>query len=236
MKHLLPLLMLPGMALATPASAMDMGHEIFTSIKIDQLEHRWQSGDDLVAVKGALQMGADGQKIVLKAESEYLQNAHRFERAEFQIQYRHAISDFFDAYAGLRHDVKPDPTRSYATFGITGLAPHWVEIDVAGFVSETGGASARLDVSYEIPITQKIYLEPDMELEASLKNDAAIDVGRGFSKLETGLRLRYEITRKIAPYIGINWERRLGETSRLVRAAGEDPDLLSAVIGIKLMF
>ena len=236
MKNILSLLMLPGMALATSASAMDMDHEIFTSIKIDQLEHRWQSGDDLVAAKGALQIGTGEQKIVLKVESEYLRDAHTFDRAEFHLRYQHIISDFFDAYVGLRHDVKPDPARSYATFGITGLAPHWFEIDVAGFVSETGAASARLDVSYEIPITQKIYLEPDMELDASLKNDAAIDVGRGFSKLETGLRLRYEISRKIAPYIGVNWERRLGETSRLARAAGEDPDLLSAVIGIKLMF
>lgn len=236
MKHLLPFLLLPGMALATSASAMESGHAIFTSIRIDQLEHRWQSGGDLVVTKGALQIGADDQKLALKVESEYLRDARKFDHAEFQIQYQHTISDFFDAYIGIRHDVKPDPARTHAAFGITGLAPHWFEIDLAGFVSETGGASARLDVSYEIPITQKIYLEPDLSLDASLKNDAAIDVGRGFSTLETGLRLRYEITRKIAPYIGVNWERHLGETSRLVRAAGEDPDTLSAVIGIKLMF
>lgn len=235
MKNILPLLVLAGMALVTPTSAMDMSHEIFTSIKIDQLERRWQSGDDLIAARGALQMGPDEQKIVLKVESEYLGNANHFERAEFQIQYRHIISDFFDAYVGLRQDVKPDPARSYAAFGITGLAPQWFEVDLAGFVSETGTASARLDASYEIPITQKIYLEPDLTLDAFLKNDTAINTGRGLGKLETGLRLRYEITRRIAPYIGINWERRLGETSRLVRASGEDPDLLSAVIGIRFM-
>lgn len=224
------------MVLATSASAMDMDHEIFTSIKIDQLEHRWQSGDELVVAKGSLQMGTDEQKLVLKAETEYLRDAQKFDRGEIQFRYQHSISDFFDAYVGLRHDVKPDPARTYIGLGLMGLAPQWFEVDLTGFVSETGGVSARLDTSYEIPVTQKIYLEPDLTLDASLRNDAAIDVGRGLGKLETGLRLRYEITRKIAPYIGVNWERQLGETSRLVRAAGEDPDLFAAVIGVKLMF
>ena len=223
-------------ALALPSQAMEMDHAIFTSVKIDQFEHRSQAGDDLSVGKGALRVGTDEQKIMLKMESEYLTQAKRFERAEFQLRYEHIISDFFDAYIGIRQDVKPSPNRSYGVIGLTGIAKQWFDVDLSAFLSEHGTPSARLDAEYEILITQKIILEPSLELNASIGDDKAIDIGSGFTKLETGLRLRYEIKRNIAPYIGVNWERKLGETAQWARAGGEDPDVLAAVAGIRFMF
>ncbi|MBI1260278.1 MAG: copper resistance protein B [Rhizobiales bacterium] len=219
-----------------PAHAMEMDHAVFTSVKIDQFEHRWQTGDDLYVGKGIMRVGTDEQKIALKVETEYLARARRFERAEFQLRYQHIISDFFDVYVGVRQDVKPSPSRSYGVVGLSGIAKQWFDVDLSAFLSERGTPSARLDAEYEILLTQKLVLEPSLELNASIGDDKAIDIGNGFTKLETGLRLRYEIIRNIAPYIGVNWERKLGETAQLVRSSGEDPDMLSAVAGIRFMF
>jgi copper resistance protein B len=119
---------------------------------------------------------------------------------------------------------------------VSGLARQWFEIDASAFVSEKGDASLRLDADYEILLTQRLILEPALTLDAALSDDKAVGTAAGFTSLETGLRLRYEIEREIAPYLGINWERKLGATADLARAAGEDPDVLSVVTGVRLMF
>jgi copper resistance protein B len=220
----------------TPAHAEKMDDQLFTLVKIDQLEYRSQDGDDSVSWEGQGRIGNDENKLSLKTEGEYIRNADTFERAEVQLLYQRMISDFFDAQIGVRHDIKPDPSRTFGVIGVNGLAPQWFEADASFFVSNKGDVSGRLELEYDILFTQRLVLEPSLETNFAFSDDKSTGVGAGLNDVELGLRLRYEITREIAPYIGINWERKLGKTSDFADEEGEDSNVFSAVAGVRIFF
>jgi copper resistance protein B len=217
-------------------SAEVMDDKWFTLLKIDQLENRWIDGQDVAAVEGQFRIGDDFNKITLRAEAEYLQIETKFETAEFQLRYQRLISDFFDAHIGVRYDVNPIPQRTYAVFGVNGLAPQWFEVDASAFISDKGDTSVRLEAEYDILFTQRLALEPSLEMNIALADDEPTGVGAGVSDMEIGLRLRYEILREVAPYIGMNWEKKFGNTARFAQSEGEGTDTLSFVAGLRLMF
>ena len=219
-----------------PALAEKMDDNLFTLVKIDQLEYRKQDGNDLLVWDGQGRIGNDENKFTLKTEGEYVRNADEFENAEVQLRYQRLISDFFDAHVGVRQDIKPDPSRTFGVIGVNGLAPQWFETDASFFVSHKGDTSLRLEAEYDILFTQRLVLEPSAELDIAFSNDEKTGVGSGLSKVELGLRLRYEITRKFAPYIGINWEKKIGKTEDFATEEGEDTDVFSLVAGLRLFF
>ena len=208
----------------------------FTVFDLERLEYRAKDGDDALAWEGEIRIGGDYNKIVLKAEGEYLTDPGRLENAEGQLLYRWLISDFFDLQAGLRHDFRPHPARSYAVLGFAGLAPQWVESDGSLFVSDQGDVSLRLEADYDILLTQRLVLQSAATLNAAFSDDRETGVGSGLSDIELGLRLRYEFSREIAPYVGVHWERKLGETADLTREEGGDASDLSFVLGVKIAF
>ena len=147
-----------------------------------------------------------------------------------------AISSFWDLQGGLRHDIKPSPSRSYGVIGVQGLAPYWFEVDAALFLSDKGDLSARLEAEYEIRLTQRAVLQPRVELNGSFSDDRAIDVGSGLSTADFGLRLRYEVAREFAPYIGVSYTRSFGDTKDFQRDDGDDTDQVSFVAGLRFWF
>ena len=219
-----------------PAQAEKMDDKPFTLVKIDQLEYRKQDGNDLLVWEGQGRIGNDENKLTLKTEGEYVRNADEFENAEVQVLYQRMISDFFDAQIGVRHDIKPDPSRSFGVIGINGLAPQWFETDASFFVSHKGDASLRLEAEYDILFTQRLVLEPSVEMNIAFSDDEKTGVGSGLSDVELGLRLRYEITREFAPYVGINWERKIGNTADFASEEGEDSNVFSLVAGLRIFF
>ena len=232
--------LVPGVVLASllvlPANAEKLDAQLFTLVKIDQLEYRQQDGNDLIVWEGQGRIGNDENKLTLKTEGEYVRNADLFENAEVQLLYQRLISDFFDAQIGIRQDIKPDPSRTFGVIGINGLAPQWFETDASFFVSHKGDTSLRLEAEYDILFTQRLVLEPSAEINIAFSNDEKTGVGSGLSYVELGLRLRYEITREFAPYIGINWERKIGKTSDFASDDGEDSNVFSTVAGIRVFF
>jgi copper resistance protein B len=222
--------------MGNPVSAEKMDDQLFTLVKIDQLEYRSQDGNDLVSWEGQGRIGNDDHKLVLKTEGEYELDANRFENAEVQVLYQRRISDFFDAQIGVRHDIEPRPSRTFGVIGVNGLAPQWFETDASFFVSHKGDTSARLEVEYDILFTQRLVLEPSAEINIAFSDDRETGVGAGISDIELGLRLRYEIEREFAPYIGINWERKIGRTSDFARDEGEDDNVFSVVVGLRIFF
>lgn len=229
-------LILATASLISPVKAEKLDDQYFTLVKIDQLEYRFQDGDDIVSWEGQGRIGDDKNKLTFKTEGEYVPKDEVFEGAEVQLLYQRLISDFFDAQVGVRHDIKPDPSRTFGVIGVNGLAPQWFETDASFFVSNKGDASFRLEAEYELLLTQQLVLEPSGELNVAFSDDEAIGVGAGLSDVELGLRLRYEIWREFAPYIGVNWERKIGKTSDFARDEGEDPDVFSIVTGIRVFF
>ncbi len=200
---------------------------------IDELEWR-DNGDDPVIWDAQLWIGKDLNKLWLKSEGE--RSDGDTEEAELQLLYSRAVAPFWDLQAGWRSDLEPGPERQWLAVGFQGLAPYLFEIDTTLFIGESGRTALRLEAEYELLFTQRLILAPEIEANLYGHNDVDTGAGSGLSDVEAGLRLRYEIVREFAPYIGINWEKRFGNSADFARAAGEDSSDSQWVIGIRAWF
>lgn len=154
---------------------------------------------------------------------------------EIQALYSRAIAPFFDLQAGIRQDVA-GPDTTYAVIGIQGLAPYMFELDAAVFLSHRGDITARLEAELDQRITQRLIIQPRAELNLSAQDIPQLGIGAGIDSFEIGVRLRYEIIREIAPYIGIEQTWRVGGSADLARARGQDPRVTNFVAGVRLWF
>lgn len=222
-------------AVSGPARAANMDDMIVTYFQADQLEYRAGDGHDVVAWDVNAWIGNDDHRLAFKSKGED-PVGKRLEKAELQFLYRRPVSDFFDINVGMRHDLRPDPDRTYAVFGLQGMAKQFVETDASLFVSETGDVSLRLEAEVDWLLTQRLVLQPKVEAEAAFSEDRRIHSGAGLNKIEAGLRLKYEIRRELAPYVGVVYERKFGSTAAFARDEGEEGDALRAVAGISFWF
>lgn len=229
---------------AFPAGAMDEPRDIFRRehgairthrILIDQLEVGIRNGRDSYAWDAQAWYGGAINRLWIKTEGEG-EFGERPERVEVQALWSRALDPWFNLQAGVRYDFRPDPERGYLVLGIEGLAPYWFEVDGALFLSDRGDVSARFEGEYDLRITQRLILQPRLELDFALQDDPAIGVGSGLSSTEAGLRLRYEIVPEFAPYIGVQYGRAFGDTARFRRAAGEDVGGWSLLLGVRTWF
>lgn len=202
----------------------------------ERLEYQSNEGEPLFLWDAQGWYGGDVNRFWVKTEGEYLFDESAFEEAEVQALYSRAVTPFFDLQAGLRWDFAPDPDTAHAVIGVEGLAPYWFEIDAAAFVSEDGDVSARIEAEYEILFTQRLILQPRTELEFAVQDVPARGIGSGLRSAELGGRLRYEIVREIAPYVGVEWSRAVGETADFARSEGEGVSAVSVVAGLRLWF
>ena len=153
-----------------------------------------------------------------------------------QLLYSRAIAPFWDLQAGLRHDDVDGAARAQAALGLMGLAPYWFELDAAAFISEDGDLSARFEAEYELRFTQRLLLQPRVELNYSFADTPELQIGKGFSEASFGLRLRYEVLREFAPYLGVEWTRAYGNTANLLRSAGVDAADTRVVAGLRFWY
>jgi len=213
-----------------------MGGQTSNLIMAERLEYQSNDGDELLLWDGQGWIGGDINKFWVKTEGEFQLDETRFEEVEVQALYSRAISPYFDLQAGVRHDLEPGPSRSFAVLGLQGLAPYWFEVDAALFLSDDGDLSARIEAEYEINITQRLILQPRAEFNLNAQDVPEYEIGSGLGTMDAGLRLRYEIQREFAPYIGISWSRAFGDTADFRRAAGDKAGNLSFVTGLRFWF
>lgn len=224
------------MAKAREVLKSSHGNQINSLILGERFEFQSNDGDPLAVWEAQGWVGGDEQKLWVKTEGEFESDDNRFEEAEVQLLYSRAVHAFWDFQAGIRQDFKPDPSRTYAVVGFQGLAPYWFELDTQLFLSDRGDVSARLEVEYELRLTQRLILQPRVELNAAFSDDLRTGVGSGLSTADAGLRLRYEIRREFAPYFGVGWNLAFGETKDLIRAENGDGNQLSWVAGVRFWF
>jgi copper resistance protein B len=216
----------------THAAAED--DPVLWKVMIDQLEYRDASGDNPVVWESQAWLGQDRNKLWFKTEGERVNGFT--ENAEAQLLYSKAVSPYWDFQAGVRQDFEPSPERSWAAIGFQGLAPYFFEIDTALFIGGSGRTALRLEAEYELMLTQRLILSPEIEINLHGKNDEATGTGSGLSNMELGLRLRYEIRRGSGPYIGINRENKYGNTADYARDEGEDTGDTQFVVGFRATF
>lgn len=201
---------------------------------LDQFEWRDTSGDNTLSWDAQGWLGKDLRKLWFKTDGE--RTGGETEDAELQFLYSKAFARYWDFQVGVRHDFEPSPSRTWGAIGIQGLAPYFFETDIAFFVGESGQTAFRLESEYELLITQRLILTPDIEINFYGKNDANVGIGSGLSDAEIGLRLRYEIRREFAPYLGINWTKVFGNTADFARINGQDVSDLQLVVGLRAWF
>ncbi len=197
----------------------------------------WQParGKDRFRWDGEGWFGGDVNRLTVKTEGEGVFGGG-VEEAEAQALYSRALDAYWNLQAGVRQDLGPGPKRTYAVIGAEGLAPYWFEVEGALFLSNKGDVSGRIEAYYDQRITQRLIVQPRTEIDVSAQDVAETRTGRGLSKASLDLRLRYEIRREFAPYVGISHERRLGRTARYAQAGGEDRADTRFVMGLRTWF
>ena len=200
---------------------------------LDQFEGRLGDGASRLRWQGEAWAGTDENRIRFKSEGTWRPDSG-VEDGQQELYYSRPISTYFDALVGARYDLDAGAGRAWAAFGVEGLAPLFFHVSATGYVSDKGRFTAKLEASHDLLITQRLVLQPQIELNLYGKDDPARAIGSGLSDLDAGLRLRYEITRKFAPYIGVTYEKKFGKTARLVEAEGEDPDAVRVTIGLRI--
>jgi copper resistance protein B len=212
-----------------------MDRPVIPFLLIDRLEYRWKSGDDLRVWDVHAWIGGDYNKLWLRSEGEDVPGEST-ERADIEAFYARIISPFWYLQAGLREEFKPSPSRTALALGVEGLAPYWFDVEATAYLDEEGTLSARLEAEYDILLTQRLILQPRIETGFATSGERERGVGQGFDAVELGLRLRYEIRRQFAPYVGISWSRKLGETADFAREQDEDVTETAFVAGVRIWF
>lgn len=204
-------------------------------VVIDRLEAKVRDGRDAYALDAEAWYGGDIDKLWLKVDA-HGDFGGEFEGAELQALWSHAIGPFFDLQTGVRFDAGPGPDRAHLVLGVQGLAPYWIEVDAAAFLSDKGDLTARVEAEHDALITQRLILQPRIEAQFALQDIPELQTGSGLAEFSAGARLRYQVTPLFAPYVGIEYERAFGDTRRFRRLAGEETGGLSVVAGIRFWF
>ena len=178
--------------------------------------------------------GGDINRFVVKSEGEGSRR-DGLDSGEVQALYSRAIGPYFDLQAGARQDFAPRG-RTYATVGFQGLVPYWFDVEGAVFVSTKGEVLGRFESTYDLRLSQRLILQPRVELNLAAQDTPETRTGSGLSNAELGLRLRYEIRREFAPYIGVSYDQKVGKTADYARALGQDPAATTFVVGIRAWF
>lgn len=238
----------PGVPSVTPADVqaafpdvgdMDADHMMLedpfnTFVLFDQLEAREADGADILSWELSGWAGHSLRRLWVRSEGE--RRSGDTEHAELELLWGRAIAPWWDVVAGVRRDFEPGPSETWAAFGVQGLSAYRFEVEATAYLGEGGRTAARVEAEHELLITNRLILQPLVELNWHGRGDATRGIGPGLSSGEAGLRLRYELRREVAPYVGIVRERKFGRTADLARAAGAEASETRFVAGIRLWF
>ena len=204
------------------------------SVLIDRFEHVRTDDNSENAYDLAAWYGYAYDRAVVKAEGHV--DARRVQEARTELLWGHAIAPFWDTQLGVRYDSGVGPNRSWLAFGVQGLAPYWFELDATAYIGDEGRAALRFDAEYELLLTQRLILQPRLDASWYSKDDPARGLGSGVAGVSAGVRLRYEIRREFAPYLGLERAVKYGDTADIARAAGDETNETRVVAGVRFWF
>ncbi|MBI2222803.1 MAG: copper resistance protein B [Acidobacteria bacterium] len=202
-------------------------------VLFEQLE--WQGGGSGGGnLENTSWIGGDVDRLWIRAEGE--SEDGRVTNAFVHALWGRSVSRWWDFVAGVRQDFRPGDPQTWAAAGVQGLAPYWFEIEATGYVGAGGRTHARFEAEYDLLLTNRLILQPLVELEVYGKDDPERAIGAGFSSIEAGVRLRYEIRRELAPYVGVVWDRKLFGTADFAREKGRDVGGAKLALGVRTWF
>ncbi|QNA85516.1 copper resistance protein B [Sphingomonas sp. So64.6b] len=223
------------MALARDGLRREHGGATYSMLLIDIAEISVNKEAGAYGWDGQFWYGGDRDRLFVKSEGAGSTKSVT-DHAEVQALWSRAVDPYFSVQTGIRYDLRPRPGRAYAVLGVQGVAPYWIDVEAHLFLSNRGELLSRVKLSHDMRLTQRLVLQPRVEAELSAQMVRFAEMGPGLSDVELGLRLRYELRREFAPYIGISHEASVGSSVALVRAAGRDASKTSLVLGIRTYF
>jgi copper resistance protein B len=206
--------------------------ENFSFLLVDKLE--FNDAGNTLRLDAQAWYGGDIHKLWLKTDGE--RQAGRLGATRTEALWDRRFATYWSTQLGVRHDFGDGPGRNWAAIGVEGLARYWFDIEATAYVGESGRTAARVEAEYDLLLTQRLIVQPNLEMNFYGKNDAARNIGSGLSDMELGVRMRYEISRQFAPYIGVSWQRKFGNTADFARAAGEDVRSTRFIAGVRMWF
>ena len=228
--------------LATTAFAQEPDHgghavhdrAINFQVLFDQLEWQFVHGEPGSRWDSRTWIGGDRNRLWIRSEGDAVDGD--LDTAEAQVLFGRSISPWWDVVAGIRYDARPQPGHVWAAVGVQGTAPQFIDLQATAFFGPSGHTAARIEAEYDLLLTQRLVLQPLVELSLSGKDDPDRGIGRGLSTGEVGFRVRYEIKRELAPYAGVVWHKKLFGTGDAARDSGEDAGGWHVVAGIRTWF
>jgi copper resistance protein B len=203
-------------------------------VMLDQLEVDGGSGRTVLAWDTQAWYGGDYNKVWLKSEGS--PGPDNQDPSRNELLWDHALTRWWDLQAGVRYDLGSGPARGWAAVGVEGLAPYWFDVQATLYLGAAGRTAARFQIEHDLLITQRLIVQPEIESNFYGRGDPARDVSSGLSDLQLALRVRYQIRREFAPYVGIAWRRDLGAAVSLPRGGGPGTDSVQWVAGFHVWF
>ena len=207
---------------------------ITAHVLFDQLEGRFNGANPEFRWDGQGWVGTDFDKLWIKSEGTFSNGT--LDDGQQQFLYDRAITTYFDLQGGLRSDLEFAADPQLGRFRHPGPRPLLLRSRSHRLCELRGPLAGKVQASYDLLITQRLILQPQAELNLYSKADPARLVGAGFSDIDTGLRLRYELSRKFAPYLGVVYEGKFGQTAKFARQAGESTGDVRFVLGVRAWF
>lgn len=214
------------------ARAQVEDNKVFASTQMDLSYNLWDRGGSF-RWEGEGWVGTDKNKFFWKTEGERLDG--EMEEAEVQLLYSRYISQFWDFQIGVRQDFVPRAT-TFAVIGLQGEAPFSIEVDVALFISDDGDVSGRIELEYDLLVTNRLVAAPYLTLDFSANEVPNRALRRGLTEVETGLQVRYQITRDFVPFVDFRYSRLIGETANIAKSEGEDRGAFRILLGLRIKF
>lgn len=202
-------------------------------VLLDQLE--WHSVDHAVGWDARAWVGRDRDRLWFRTEGERGRGSVR--SMTVHALYGRAFARWWDVVAGVRQDFDPGQEQTWAAVGLQGLAPYWFELDVTGYVGGDGRTQLQFDLEHDLLLSNWLILQPHVEFELFGRDDPRRGIGAGLSSSNLGLRLRYEVRRELAPYLGVVWHRQYFGTAAMTRDhGGHATSGAELVVGLRTWF
>ncbi|MCC5793422.1 MAG: copper resistance protein B [Chromatiales bacterium] len=225
-------------AAAFPELSGDSKHmdddAVYWKLLFDRFEWQDRAAGDTLAWKTRAWVGRDFNRLWLRSGGS--RRGGSTGSGDVELLWGRAAAPWWDLVAGVRQDIGSGASRTYAALGVQGLAPYWFETEVTAYVGERGQLGLRLDLEYEVLLTNRLILVPETEIELWRRTDVDAGAGSGLSGVKAGLRLRYEVRREFAPYLGVEWSGRFGPTADIARASGKAIRDTRMVAGLRFWF
>ena len=221
-------------ASATRSPRHETETPVLYKLMVDRLERDFTDEEDYSYLDGQAWVGSSTNKLWFKGESGR-KSGDLFD-SNLEAYYSHAIAAYWDAQIGVRRDFSENnkPARNWLGFSFQGLAPYKFETDVTGYVGTSGRTAMRVRGGYNVLITQRLIFWPEVELNLYGKDDSERSLGKGLADSRLTLRLRYDIRRELAPYIGVQWTKLYSDTADYARESGEAINDVQLVVGVRM--